>query len=49
MEKRLSKADDLGYTSQNPNHIKVALTTLAFNSEKEIEFLRKRGKFIKKE
>lgn len=47
MEVRLSRMPDLGYESERVEHVKVAVTTLAFKNAEIIGLLKKRGDAIK--
>ena len=49
MESRLDRLPDLGYEEQPVEHVKVAVTTLAFKNAEIINLLRARGAAIKGE
>ena len=49
METRLDRLPDLGYEDERVEHVKVAVTTLAFKNAEIINLLRARGAAIKGE
>ena len=49
MERRLDLLPDLGYEDEPVEHIKIALTSFAFNNSETIQLLKKRGLIIKNE
>ena len=49
MERRISELPDLGFEDEPVEHVKVAVTTLAFKNADVINLLRQRGYAIKTE
>lgn len=49
MERRVSLLDDQGYEDEPVEHVKIAVTTLAFNNAEMIDLLKQRGTAIKAE
>ena len=49
MESRLDQLPDLGYEDEPVDHVKIAVTSFAYNNAEIIHLLRERGDTIKSE
>ena len=49
MEQRLDQLPDLGYEDAPVEHVKIAVTSFAFNNSEIIQLLKERGSVIKSE